>query len=132
MSVFNIPTITTDSNHQSVFSTTSYEQEQRGGMLLSRRIEARNFRLRLSEPGYETAWHLAGDPTLIIVQNGTLRIELRDGSFREFSSGEQFIAADNLPADIPFDEEKHGHRAQVLGTETLRAVHIKLGSPLNG
>ena len=97
--------------------------------MLSHRIDAQNFRLRESEPGYETDWHLAGDPTLIIIRQGILRITLRNGSYLDFNAGDLFIAADNLPEDLVFDDKKHGHKAMVMGEETLQAVHIKLGSP---
>ena len=131
MDCFITPIIRIDRDHRSVFGETSFEKEVRGGMLLTDRIDAQNFRLRESKPGYEADWHMAGDATLIIVQAGVLRIELRDGSFRDFKAGDQFIAADTLPSGVDFDSEKHGHKALVIGEETLRAVHIKLGSPWN-
>lgn len=129
MKQLNITTISTDSHHISVFTESNFDQEIRGGMLLSHRIDAQNFRLRESEPGYETDWHLAGDPTLIIIRQGILRITLRNGSYLDFKAGDLFIAADNLPEDLVFDDKKHGHKAMVMGEETLQAVHIKLGSP---
>jgi hypothetical protein len=69
---------------------------------------------------------LSGDPTLIIIQKGILRISLQNGIYKDFKSGDMFIAADNLPENIVFDPKIHGHRAEVLGDETLLAVHIKL------
>ena len=129
MATFQIPSISTNQDYISVFGEKSFDKELRGGMLLTDRIDAQNFRIRESEPGYETDWHMAGDPTLIVVQAGTLRIELRNGSFRDFNAGEMFIAKDNLPGDVTFDNQKHGHRALVIGDKNLRAVHIKLGSP---
>ena len=129
MDSFRIPAISTNEVHISVFSEKSFDQEVRGGMLLSGRIDAQNFRLRQSEPGYETGWHLAGDPTLIIVRAGILRIELRDGRYRDFQAGDLFVAADNLPVGISFDADIHGHKARVMGDQRLEAVHIKLSSP---
>ena len=128
-SQLNIPLLTVDDRQNSMFSEHIFEQADRGGMLLTDRINAQNFRLRQSEPGYEADWHMAGDPTLIAIQAGTLRIILRDGSHQDFKAGDMFIAADNLPEGMAFDAEKHGHQAKVVGDETLRAVHIKLGSP---
>jgi hypothetical protein len=95
-------------------------------MLLSDRIPGQYFRLRESLPGYSTDWHLSGDPTLIIIQKGILRISLQNGIYKDFKSGDMFIAADNLPENIVFDPNIHGHRAEVFGDETLLAVHIKL------
>ncbi len=96
------------------------------GMLLTERIDAQNFRLRESSPGYCSAWHVAGDPTLIAIQQGVLRIILRDGSHRDFQSGDILIAQDHLPEGVLFDPGQHGHKAEVLGKKTLKAVHIKL------
>jgi len=114
----SIPLITINEQQASVFSQQSFPQNDRNGMLLTDRINAQNFRLRSSEPGYETDWHLAGAPTLIIIRTGVLRIALRDGSQCDFKAGDMFIAADNLPEEVPFDSEKHGHRAKVVGSDT--------------
>lgn len=100
--------------------------ESRGGMLLSPRIGCSSLRLRKSEPGYSTDWHVSGEPVLIIVRRGTLRIGLQDGSVKDFAAGDVFIAADRLPPGQCFDPTLHGHRAEVVGGLTLEAVHIKL------
>lgn len=99
-------------------------------MQLSPRIGCSSLRLRTSEPGYESTWHVAGDPTLIVVQRGTLRLILRDGQIRDFTVGDAFIAADVVPAGLVFDANLHGHRAEVIGEERLEAIHIKLTGPL--
>jgi hypothetical protein len=113
-------------NGISYFNEITFKKNDRNGMLLTDRIPAQNFRLRESMPGYFTDWHLSGDPTLIIIQKGILRISLQNGIYKDFKSGDMFIAADNLPENIVFDPNIHGHRAEVLGDETLLAVHIKL------
>lgn len=112
----------------SIFSEATHEQNARGGMLLTDRIDALNFRIRESAPGYQADWHVAGDPTLLLIQQGTLRITLRDGSYRDFSAGDMCIAKDYLPKDVPFDTARHGHQASVVGETDLKAVHIKLGT----
>ncbi|GAB5526263.1 MAG: hypothetical protein Roseis2KO_41350 [Roseivirga sp.] len=124
----HIPTITSDKDFISVFSEESYPRHSRGGMILTDRIDAQNLRLRESAPGYQTDWHVAGDATLIIIQQGTLRISLRSGQSMDFTKGDAFIARDYLPEHIDFDNERHGHKAEVLGNEALIAVHIKLGT----
>ena len=124
--LFSIDTIEVNEEGISVFSETDYPKEIRGGMHLTPRIDALNLRLRTSEPGYKTDWHLAGDPTLIIIQQGTLRIGLQNGETRDYKAGDAFIAKDQLPEAITFDPQKHGHRAEVIGHEVLKAVHIKL------
>jgi len=96
-------------------------------MLISDRQQTLNFRHRESEPGYSSTWHVAGDPTLIIVRQGKLRISLRDGSHRDFGAGDQFIARDFLAPGVEFDQSVHGHTAEVLGNVSFYAVHLKLG-----
>ncbi len=94
--------------------------------MLSEQIDAVNFRLRTSDDSYASNWHVAGDPTLLIILNGGMRIELRNGESREFSAGDMFIAADYLNSNVTFDDDIHGHRADVIGKETFSAIHLKL------
>lgn len=124
--MFKITCITTDENNHSVFSEIQYVQYDRVGMLLSDQIGAKNFRLRESAVGYTTQWHLSGDPTLISILKGTLRITLQNNNHIDFKAGEVFIAADNLPQGVVFDSKIHGHKAEVIGEESLYAFHIKL------
>lgn len=126
-----LPVITVNEAFISVFSEEAYSQTARGGMLLTEQIAAVNLRLRQSAVGYSSDWHIAGDPTSIIIQQGTLRIILRDGNYRDFFAGDAFIAKDVIPEHIAFDAEIHGHRAEVIGTSILQAIHIKLASLSN-
>ncbi|OEK01113.1 hypothetical protein BFP97_06145 [Roseivirga sp. 4D4] len=128
MTPFLITTIEVDEDFISVFSEASHPKHNRGGMLLTDRIDALNFRLRESAQGYSTNFHVAGDPTLIIVQQGTLRVSLQNGDSKDFGAGSMFIAKDYLPPEIQFDESIHGHKAEVIGEQPLKAVHIKLSS----
>jgi len=123
---FIIPTITTNENGISIFSTIDFSVQQRGGLFLTEQIGSKNFRLRKSDVGYETDFHLAGDATFIIIQKGSLKIELQNGDFKIFNLGDCFIAEDNLPEHIPFDSRVHGHKASVTSDEALQAIHIKL------
>ena len=125
-SPFIITTITTNSEGISVFETTYFAVQQRGGLFLTDQITSQNFRIRKSDVGYKTDFHLAGDPTLIIIQKGSLKIELHNGDFKVFGSGDCFIAQDNLPENTGFDPTIHGHKASVFGEESLQAIHIKL------
>lgn len=128
MAPFEITTIEVDDKFVSTFSTQQFDKNPMGGMMLTDRINALNFRLRESDAGYKTDFHVAGDPTLIIVQQGKIRITLQDRSNRDFSAGDMFIARDYLPSHITFDASLHGHRAEVIGEQPLKAVHIKLSS----
>jgi hypothetical protein len=123
---FIIPTITTNENGISIFENIDFSVQQRVGLFISDQIGAQNFRLRKSDIGYATDFHLAGDATFICIQKGSLKIELQNGDFKIFNPGDCLIAKDNLPENIEFDSEIHGHKASVVGTESLQAIHIKL------
>lgn len=123
---FIIPTITTNENGISIFENIDFSVQQRGGLFLTDQIATQNFRIRKSDVGYETDFHISGDPTFIIIQKGSLKIELQDGNFIIFHPGDCFIAEDNLPENVTFDVTIHGHKASVIGEEALQAIHIKL------
>ncbi len=120
-----ITLLTNDSNGPSYFTEAQLSEDDFNGMVITPRVDALNLRFRRSEPGYLADWHVAGDPTLIVVRQGTLRLGLRDGSTKDFTCGEQFIAQDALDEAIPFGDQ-HGHTAEVIGDIALLAVHIKL------
>ena len=123
---FIIPTITTNENGISIFSEVDFSVHQRGGLFLTEQIGSKNFRIRKSDLGYATDFHLAGDATFIIIQKGSLKIELQNGDFKIFKPGDCFIAQDNLQENIEFDKTIHGHKANAIGNESLQAIHIKL------
>ena len=111
---------------RSIFTEQVLSIEDYNGLFITPRIDALNFRHRLSKPDYFSNWHVAGDPTLIIIRTGTLRIALRSGEYKDFSAGDMFIAKDRLQAEEIFNPKIHGHTAAVIGNEILTAVHIKL------
>lgn len=120
-----IPCITNDGDGPSFFSekaVTLNGDEQR---MLSEQIAAVNFRLRESSESYESGWHVAGDPTMLIILSGCMQIELRNGLFKNFKAGEMFIAEDYLVKGELFNE-LNGHRARVLGREKIQVLHLKL------
>ena len=123
---FIIPVVSIDQNWQSIFVERDFESNPRGGMLLTDQIGAKNLRLRQSEAGYFADWHVAGDATLIIIQQGVLKITLQNGASKCFKAGDLFIVEDYLPENVIFDSSKHGHQAEVVGEEVLKAVHVKL------
>lgn len=94
--------------------------------LLSGQMDAVNFRLRTSPAGYLSDWHVAGDPTLLVILAGQVKIELRSGESKVFGTGDMFVAEDFLTEDTQFSETDHGHRAEVIGTDALKALHLKL------
>jgi hypothetical protein len=74
-----ITEITADTNGISIFSEREYSMQALGGMTLTDQIGAKNFRIRKSLVGYTTDFHLSGDATFIIIQKGSLKIELQNG-----------------------------------------------------
>ena len=123
---FTISVVSIDENWQSIFMDRDFASHPRGGMLLTDQIGAKNLRLRQSEPGYFADWHVAGDATLIVIQQGILKITLQNGDSKHFKAGDLFIVEDYLPQNMVFDSSKHGHQAEIVGEEILKALHIKL------
>jgi len=120
-----VPTITNDGQGASVFSTREIELNGDVTRQLSDQIGAVNFRLRRSV-GYSADYHVAGDPTLLIVLSGTMRIELASGKSRDFSAGDMYIAEDYLTSKTAFKQGVHGHRAETIGDAPYHALHLKL------
>ena len=122
----SILSIDNNGNEASFFSNREFTLNGSPERFLSEQVSAENFRLRTSHAQYSSDFHVAGDPTLILVLTGILRIELRSGKYQDFTAGEMFIANDYLTADVEFNETLHGHRAEVVGTQELKALHLKL------
>ena len=120
-----LTTIENDGIGPSYFSEQSIELSGEPLRMLSEQQAAKNFRLRTSSCDYQSGWHTAGDPTLLVILSGTVEIELRDGSAKRFQGGDMFVAQDYLQNDLK-DNETHGHRARVVGDQELIALHIKL------
>lgn len=121
-----ITKITVDEDYQSIFTEEEHPLTARGDLWISEQQEAVNFRYRQSPAHYESDWHVAGDPTLIIVCGGEMEITLQNGEKKSFKAGECFIAADYLPSSVSLDPARHGHRAKVVGPAPFSALHIKL------
>lgn len=122
----SIISINNDGSNSSYFTERNIRLQGSPARFLSEQIPAENFRFRTSDHRYSSEWHVAGDPTLLVILTGSLQIELRTGESRTFSAGELFIANDYLKQGIQFDNTIHGHRAKVLGNENFSALHIKL------
>lgn len=125
-SQFTIISIENNGSDASYFSEQQFELNGSPERFLSEQISAENFRLRTSYQDYASGFHVAGDKTLLIILSGTLRIQLKNGESKDFAKGEMFIANDFLKKDIEFNDELHGHRAEVIGEEELKALHLKL------
>ena len=121
-----ISSVCNDGRGRSVFSHREVELAGTAERMLSEQVSAVNFRLRTSDASYASSFHVAGDPTLLIILSGTLRIVLRDGDSCDFSAGEMFVAEDYLMEGETFNDNIHGHRAEVVGDSSLSALHLKL------
>ena len=126
MNTITVPVLHNPNGETSVFTEEAYSLDDYNGLFISSRIGAQNFRHRMSQPGYFSTWHVAGDATLIMIRSGILRIGLRDSSYQDFKAGDLFIAKDALKKGVGFDGEIHGHTAKLIGEVPLQAVHIKL------
>lgn len=120
-----IPSVRSDGLGASEFSSREIELEGESLRRLSKQQSALNFRLRSSDNSYASDWHVAGDPTLLIILKGAVEIELRNGKTKVFRAGDMFVAEDYLLSSENFSDV-HGHRAKVIGDESLSALHLKL------
>ena len=126
MTKIEIPCVSSDGKGESYFTSRNVELHGDSNRCLSEQISAVNFRLRKSDSAYSSDYHVAGDPTLLVILCGTVKIELRNGQSKQFSTGEMFIAQDYLESADSFDQDKHGHRAEVVGDQELSVLHLKL------
>ena len=74
-----IPSVTNDGTGESYFSERAIELHGDENRRLSEQQSALNFRLRTSDENYASDWHVAGDPTLLVILQGSILIELRNG-----------------------------------------------------
>lgn len=122
----SVDCISNDGAGASIFTKQVITLEGKSERRLSEQMPALNFRLRTSDHTYSSNWHVAGDPTLLVILSGTLRLTLRNGEWLEIQSGGMFIAQDYLSEPTQFDSNLHGHRAQVVGEEPIKVMHLKL------
>jgi len=122
----DIPCVSNDGRGVSYFTVHSISLSGDEQRKLSEQQACENFRLRSSDAGYASGFHVAGDPTLLIILAGTLKISLRNGENQCFSAGEMFVAEDYLDEGVEFNDSLHGHSAQLQGDQALMALHLKL------
>ena len=123
--IISVPTITNDGLGGSYFSLREIALNGDLSRQLSDQIAAVNFRLRRSE-NYKAGFHVAGDPTLLVVLSGTMRISLPSGEYCDFTQGDMYIAEDYLAAGVDFQAGLHGHSAKTIGDAPYKALHLKL------
>ena len=123
--ISTITSISNDGIGASEFSSREIELEGIESRRLSQQQQAVNFRLRTSDNSYESDWHVAGDPTLLVILKGVVEIELRNGKTKAFAKGDMFVAEDYLKDPQGFSDT-HGHKARVISDESLSVLHLKL------
>lgn|GEM_PF-284945 len=123
-----VSVLTIDRNNRTVFGSIQFAQFELNNRLLTDRITTSSLRFRQSASSYQSDFHVAGDPTLIVILQGALQIALQSGATATFQQGECFIAADFLPKGVAFNANEHGHSAKVVGGDDFKAIHIKLES----
>lgn len=121
-----VTTVNNDGDGLSQFGSQEFSLAGEPWRQLSEQQTAENFRLRQSSADYSSNFHVAGDPTLLVILSGSVRITLRSGEYREFSSGAMFIAEDYLRTGVEFEADVHGHMASVVGGNSLSVLHLKL------
>ncbi len=122
----DIPCVSSDGVGASYFTVREIELSGDQSRSLSEQIPAENFRLRKSGIGYASGFHVAGDPTLLIILAGKIRISIRSGDHKDFTVGDMFIAEDYLAKGVTYSEQIHGHKAELLDNAPLCALHLKL------
>jgi len=83
-STINITCVKNDGKSRSYFEDREVNLSGSEERMLSEQINAVNFRLRTSDNNYQSEWHVAGDPTLLIMLAGSIDIILRDGTSKRF------------------------------------------------
>ena len=69
MQNLNVPILCNVKTERSYFTEQQYCINDYNGLFISPRQPALNFRHRIREPGYFSDWHMAGDPTLIMIRS---------------------------------------------------------------
>lgn len=121
-----VPCVTSDGRGASVFREKTFALSGDESRRLSEQIAALNFRFRISGTDYRSDFHVAGDPTLLLILGGAVELSLANGESRQFNVGDVFIAEDFLAEGVDFIDGYHGHKAEVIGQQQLKALHLKL------
>ena len=124
----SIPILCNETTIHSYFIEQQYCLDDYNDLFISSRQTALSFHHRVSELEYFSDWHVSGDPTLILIHAGILRIGLQDESYHNFSVSDVFIVQDMLPVNTFFDNNIHRHKAQVIGNQQLIVLHLKFSS----
>jgi len=116
----------TDADGRARWRQESIALEEKAPMLfLSELMASPGVQLRLSPPGFASAFHCTGVAQWLFILQGRMEIGLQDGSTRLFSPGEAFFVADLLPDGATFDPTLHGHRSRQVGPDALVTLYVR-------
>ncbi len=130
MTQITLPILYTDNLGRAAFIDRLLEIESLSPTIsLSTILPATGLQFRLSPPSVQNPFHCTARDScqFVIVQSGTMRITLRDGSFRDFGRGEFFLSMDFLPENTKYDSNVHGHSSsECTNGEPLATLFVKI------
>ena len=94
-------------------------------VMLSSPVAVSALQLRMSPPGFRSAFHCTDTPQWVFILAGRMQIGLQDGSARTFGPGEHFYSDDRLPAGATFDPTVHGHWSAQVGPDPLVTAFVR-------
>jgi hypothetical protein len=107
-----------DERGESHFADEEIELRDGGSIgRLSEPIPARSVVFRQTGPDYDYDWHVAPWRQFIVLLDGTIEIEVSDGSRRTFGGGEILLMEDTTG---------RGHRTRQVIRQERRSVFIVL------
>lgn len=84
---------------------------------LSEKVDATGIIFRRTGPDYDYDWHNAPQRQYIIMLDGSVDVEIGDGTMRRFSTGDILLAEDT---------EGHGHKSRAVNHESRTSVFVTL------
>ncbi len=108
----------TGSDNESHFEDIEIELSDAGDIgALSQKVEATGIIFRKTEPDYNYSWHNAPQRQYIIMLNGSVDVEIGDGTIRRFTTGNILLAE---------DVTGRGHKSKAVNNEARTSVFVTL------
>ncbi len=85
---------------------------------LSEQQAATGVIFRTTPPDYAYDWHTAPQRQYVILLNGSVEVEVGDGTTRRFGPGSILLAEDTTG---------HGHRSRAVGNQVNTSIFVTLG-----
>lgn len=108
----------TGDDMESHFEDVVIELEDAGDIgLLSEKLNATGIIFRRTEPTYDYDWHNAPQRQYIIMLDGSVDVEVGDGSKRRFSTGEVLLVE---------DVTGRGHKSRAVNNEARTSIFVTI------